>query len=581
MKITLYKNCIFSRSYSEVYDCYIKDENGKSARDKYLETLENEIYEIDGVYSTNSGTLNIPINIPNSTSNIYDFNYLKIEFESIERFAFIDDIQFRNYIAIVSYSEDIWHSYQDKIKRFKGLLTNTLARSYNGNDVFPLSYPDVFINDQVLQAPTSYISTFVIIAQVQFFTTSSASERSYTVCHTARIAVEKLQGQQYFIEKSVFSYEEAIQVANSLAMASSTKGTLDIGFEVSNITILDASWTFWGTQAITNATEKDYESGEIENPFSPSTNDKNSKIVMYLNYNSENDGKIRPCSVIKKDFSWDIVSVGTFSSDFTYVPNGEEYVVNINTITTNTDFKIIISFQGQFIDITPYFVYDVPFTALNSAEFQQRQIANNTQKIQGVANIISGGVQIANDIASYAVGGVPFKAGTEINKYIGNNNRYGALRRAKAYANQAQLEAQRQNEGISTATDTTAINSIVNGALKLYNANAEIYRTQTGTFNNGNKTLDIKMGVFFKRKMSSQKAQNRGHNLVKEIGFNTDMIIENEIFAPSKQYDNIANYNVIKCNFVLINGLFPQSVCERLKQCFIDGIKIYYDESGF
>lgn len=581
MKITLYKNCIFSRSYSEVYDCWKKDTNGKCARDNYLDTLESEIFEIDTVYSTNSGTLNIPISFPHSGSNIYDFNYAKIEFENISRFCFIDDIQFRNYVAIITYSEDIWHSYQDKIKRIKGFLTNTLALAYNEKTVFPLSYPDVFINDQVLQAPANYISSFVIIAQAQFYTTTTAGERSYTTCATVRVAVEKAVENDFLIEKSVFSFDEAIKVANSLLMATSTVGTLDFGFEVSNITILDASWTFWGTQAITNQTPKAYESGYIENPFNTVIGTKNSKIALYANYNSENDGKIHQCFSITKAFSWDIVSVGTFSSNFDYVANGNDFNVRVNTLTTDTDFKVIISFQGQFIDITPYFVYDVPFTALNSAEFQQRQIANNTQKIQGVANIISGGIGLAGDVATLAVGGVPYNAGSEINKYIGSNKNYGALRRAKALYNQTQLEAERRNEIISSTTDTGAINSIVNGSLKLYNANAEIYRTQTGTFNNGNRTLDIKMGVFFKKRMSSQEAQNRGHSIVKEIGLNTGIVIENEVFEPTKQYSNDSNYNVIKFNFVLLSGSFPQSVCEQLKKTLMDGVKIYYGASGF
>ena len=55
MKITLYKNCILTNSFSEVCDVFHKDENGKTTLERYLDTLEKLVIDAGDVYYTNSG----------------------------------------------------------------------------------------------------------------------------------------------------------------------------------------------------------------------------------------------------------------------------------------------------------------------------------------------------------------------------------------------------------------------------------------------------------------------------------------------------------------------------------------------
>lgn len=57
MLITLYKNCILTDSYSEVFDVFHKDINGKTPLERYLATLEHKDITAGDVYVTGSGKI--------------------------------------------------------------------------------------------------------------------------------------------------------------------------------------------------------------------------------------------------------------------------------------------------------------------------------------------------------------------------------------------------------------------------------------------------------------------------------------------------------------------------------------------
>ena len=71
-------------------------------------------------------------NEANSYNDIYEFNYMKVEFTfanettKIIRYCFISDIVIRNELVYLKYNEDIWHSYSDLIT---GILPSHLISS--------------------------------------------------------------------------------------------------------------------------------------------------------------------------------------------------------------------------------------------------------------------------------------------------------------------------------------------------------------------------------------------------------------------------------------------------------------------
>ena len=130
MNITLYKKCILSNSYSEVFDVFHKDSNNKVALERYLATLQK--YEIiaDNVYVPNSGKITLELSEDNV--NVYEYNYMYLEDtdNNFRRYCFIDDITVGNGLADISFSEDIWSNYAKDMKIRKSLLSRSRITDY-------------------------------------------------------------------------------------------------------------------------------------------------------------------------------------------------------------------------------------------------------------------------------------------------------------------------------------------------------------------------------------------------------------------------------------------------------------------
>lgn len=133
LAITLYQDCKLTNKYSQVF----KD---RTTMNTYLSGLTySQVYSGDDIYYTNSGT----ISIDNSSllGNGGDkYNYMKFTHTAeggttTERFAFVNNITIVNEVAVIEYSEDIWHTYaintnSHKINLFNSLLEQ--AKTLNG-----------------------------------------------------------------------------------------------------------------------------------------------------------------------------------------------------------------------------------------------------------------------------------------------------------------------------------------------------------------------------------------------------------------------------------------------------------------
>ena len=131
MIIKLYKNCILTDAYSEVFDVYHKDANNKTALDRYLATLEQKTIATPHTYVTNSGKISFDLR-DEYDAEFYDFNYMSItdEVNYFTRYCFIDAITVVNGIAVVSYVEDVWSNYAPSLQMRKSLLTRSRIIDY-------------------------------------------------------------------------------------------------------------------------------------------------------------------------------------------------------------------------------------------------------------------------------------------------------------------------------------------------------------------------------------------------------------------------------------------------------------------
>lgn len=557
MKITLYKNCIFSRSYSEVCDCRIKDTNGKTARDRYLDELKQEVFDIDTVYSTNAGTLNLPIQFPNSSDSLYDFNYLKIEYESLTRYCFIDNIQFMNYVAVVSYSEDVWHSYSGVMNLRKGFLQNATFTNYG--DLYLQDFIIPAVHDSlkpIIIKQFEPISGYYIIAQAQIADLGQAGSTTSRKCYTVAIKIGNAFTANWW----------EVQLTAMLMVAQQATAQGSKTCEFGNITIIPSYmfsddligdttvWSFTVDQATFTA----YRVGEQS-----TIKETYSKVLAY-DKNRKN--------------------IGTYGTDYEYrtsfwLPNGVGgRKVSLGVFVGYTDFKLILSYQGQVIDITSAFVFDVPFSSITGAEAQQAKIARTIQTINGAAQIVGGAVDVAASVASFGIDTSLAKT----TQYMATHTAKGNIRKrytSKDMVRLAQGQAQEAQAEVDAVSGVgSGIKSMVKGITGIIEANAQVHQSNTGTFVIGNNTLNCRFGLV--EKIYDDAKESYINDVIENIGYNVSCFVDDKIFTETGS-DSISGYasaNTVKFNWVNIYGNFPQVICETLKDILTSGTKIWYDE---
>lgn len=568
MKITLYKNCIFTRSYSEVCDCRIKDSNGKTARDRYLEGLTKEVFELDSVYSTNSGTINVPIQFPNSTDSVYDFNYLKIEFESITRYCFIDDIQFMNYIAVIYYSEDIWHSYSDSMTFRKGFLKNALLQVYGKREDIVLSSlfcPCEFYAKDVYKLPEPY-TTFVIIAQLQTYKLSAdvTSERETYAVILGRNSQNTVTAEQNWYYNS---FSEAERVAKAwvkqAGIASLANGTY---YEIDNFTIVPYIYiSQLGALSFINTNKVVF---FMENVNIDDT------ILEYLAACQLKSGTTKIYFNMVQGGVYNRVGIGTMNATYETIETNLSYEYQLYLYIDSTDVKLLLNLQGKVIDITDNFIFEVPFSAITGDITAQRKLARSMETVNGVRQIVGGVAKIATSVVSGSAG---ISLG-KTEQFLAEHTASGNVRRRYTVRDATRLAEGLYREKQSTSESAGGIvggvDSVVSGIQGIISANTPIYMSQKGTFVQGNKGMSCQYGIFQKVPVSDNEEIVKG--IINEIGYETSQIVDENILIP-KITDRI--YNILRFGSVILYGDFPQSVCETLKKILINGIKIWYDES--
>lgn len=576
MKITLYKNCIFSRSYSEVCDCVHMFSNGINVRDRYLASLKQEVYEIDGVYSTNTGTLNIPIMLPNSGSNIYEYNYVKIEFEKITRFCFIDDIQFRNYVAIIYYSEDIWHSYSAEMTFRIGLLTNAYHFAYgrNGKTLLKQLYlpTEYSVRDEYV-LPEKF-TEFVILAQIQLYQlsaeTTSKRETHAVILGSAKFVNPENPDAWYY--HSFDETETNIKIwATNAGIQKITRNNETWYYEIDNFTVLPYSYfSRNGMESFVDVSKNVFIFSSTE------TTDRPEKLAYELKH-----GCIEITDFIAGS-NYKRIGVGTMTATYETVENNTSYHYSLLLYSDSVDIKILLNLQGKIIDITDNFIYEVPFSAITGDVTAQRKMARSMETVNGIRQIVGGVTKIGTSITSSVLTAGASEATVVAGKATANRliNSYNYTRRSPEYksamAKVVNAETRASQAGVeATGGVMGGVDSIIGGIQGIVQVNAPVYMSQKGTFVQGNKGISCQYGIF--EKIPIVENETEINALVKEIGFQTNQIVSNDIFHP---WEFTGSHNVLKFGSVNIFGNFPQSVCERLKSILLNGVKIWYDENS-
>lgn len=554
MKITLYKNCILTNSFSEVCDVFHKDENGKTTLDRYLDTLEKLVIDAGDVYYTNSGKFSFDMaGTGYENTDFYVFNYMKFEDEtnpSFKRFCFIDNIAVVNKIAVVSYIEDVWSCYAPSMKMRRSLLTRSRIVDY-GDWQVPFYSPGMEYqgNNQIsfvelLEHVKDY-QEVAIVLQVQLYKLSQAGTVSEREIYEFFVT-SKIQHQDNFI--TYRPVQNAVEMLFDIITKSSgtkiTWNNAEWNYEVYNATFVPNVFNIT-LEASATTPISIYDDGNITVYFAPFADSilGNTEIQYTVT---------KQLAPNFKQFK-----IGTIVNAFDVTQNGTAVEVKVGYFASKTDFALYLSFQNQLFDITRDFMVEFPITVQSADVTQQQATAREVANLNAKLGIAAGGMKVASGIMHVGTGigqiGLSIATGSPSLAMKGLNSTVGAI------------------SEIGTGTM-----NIISQKKQLEVANRALYTTNKGTKLVSNAALVANYGIVVYEIVPDNETEVQAN--IDNAGYVCNEIVDDILLNITT--GTVNKYNVMSFDYVNIYGAFTQRIADALREILYNGFKIWYDETA-
>ena len=539
MIIKLYKNCVLTDAYSEVFDVFHKDQIGNTALDRYLETLEQKTIETLHTYVTNSGKISFDLNDEDGTE-FYDFNYMSItdEVNNFTRFCFIDAVTVVNGIAVVSYIEDVWSNYAPSLQMRKSLLTRSRIIDYGSYKIPFYSLGMEYQGNNELKINKLFESSdnqVAVLMQVQLYKLSEkgeVSERSIMEMYGSTKTASQAEHRVYFTP------QEAISLATLLTIQSSVK-QLSTGqyYEIYNVILVPKIFNLsFNTSGIVSV---EVDNNTYLTPFLPSV-DTNNDIV-YTN------SKTLPCNF--KQFK-----VGTLLNAYDIIQNGTDIVIKVGYSASLTDLNLYINFQNQIYEITKDFMLDLPISVQTADVTQQQATAREVANLNAKLGIASGAMKVAGGVTDVALGAAQVGISSSWSKQL-----KGA----------GQITSGLMDVG-------SGIINIISANKQLDVANRALYVTNRGTKVLSNTALIALYGIIVYEIQPDNEVEVQAN--IDNCGYVCNEIVDNLFNTITTGTTN--KWNVMQFDYVNIYGKFTQRIADVIRDILNAGFKIWYDETA-
>ena len=549
MIIKLYKNCILTDAYSEVFDVYHKDGNAKTALDRYLETLEQKTIATPHTYVTNSGKISFDLNDENDTE-FYDFNYMSItdEVNNFTRFCFIDAVTVVNGIAVVSYIEDLWSNYAPSLQMRKSLLTRSriidygsykipfysLGMEYQGNNQLKLT--------RLFDLTSAYPEINVVV-QLQLDKLSQQGELSERLITEAFLAFKRND-----VVSNDFDISLAELVLQRLMQDSSSKkislDNIEFNYEIYNIILIPK---------------------DIEIPVNtiapPATNTQttigNTTAMLRIISPLATDTKLNITNTKTIACNFKQFKIGSLITAYDIVQNGTNIEIKVGYQTDFYDFKLFIMFQNQIYDITSDFKIEVPISVQTADVTQQQSTAREMAQFNAKMGIASGAMQIGSAVVSGLVGGAKTISGI-------------------ATGSDSMIMSGVDQMGQSPFNVGRGIMNIISSAKQLEIANRAMYVSNRGCKITGNSVIASYYGIVIYEIQPDNEVEVQAN--IDNCGYVCNEIVDNLFNTITTGTTN--KCNVMQFNYVNIYGKFTQRIADVLRDILNAGFKIWYDETA-
>ena len=555
MKIILYKKCILSNSYSEVFDVFHKTKDPLTneetvALQRYLSSLTKYEITADNVYVPNSGKITLELNEDNV--NIYEYNYMYLEDtdNNFRRYCFIDDITVVNGLAVISFSEDIWSNYASSMEIRKSLLVRSRATKY-GSWSIPFYAPgmeyegnnELKINE-LFEKPQNYRQV-AIICQVQLYQLSEQGTVSKREIYEFFVS-NKVDTQSSYILMPVQSaYSTILDLIAYSSVNKISYNNEEWNYEIYNIILLPEIFNV---------------SFEVVSPISVL---KKSNVTTCIN--------LLPDSVVGNESivytaektincNFKQFRIGTILSAFDVVQNGTPLKVKLGYFASKTEFGLYINFQNQIYDITNDFLLELPVSVQTADVTQQQASARELKTMNAKLGIANGALQIRKGMLDTSIGFGSMLLGGAVGGVTGIGLMTGG---AGGFAS-------------GTSEIGKGITSIIGSKKELEIANRAQFVSNRGVKLLTNIALTANYGIVIFEIQPDNETEVQAN--IDNIGYVCNEIVDDLFNKPIT--DTVATaYNVMRFDFANIFGNFTQNIAKALRAILYNGFKIWYDET--
>ena len=585
MKIILYKKCILSNSYSEVFDVFHKTKDPLTneetvALQRYLSSLTKYEITADNVYVPNSGkiTLELDFDYENVSNNIYEYNYMYLDDtdNNFRRYCFIDDITVVNGLAVISFSEDIWSNYASSMEIRKSLLVRSRATkygswsipfyapgmAYEGNN--PLKFTDLAGNN--IQLSDTDNRNVALICQLQVYNLSQegviSDRKVYTVAANT-LDIELSEGTFVFPLKKTPAKESVYEIIRQLYIKSSEKQFIEPGtnnlpslyYQISNVLLLPA-YCVTG-QSKTNTIGMVNITGSATCVFY--------KLDISIGDIPSNDSMVF-VKTITLDKNFKRIGIGCITNLQPVVENGTSIEVKIGIAYDDFSVGVYLVFQNKIIEITNDFLLEIPIS-VQTADVTQQQLANRELKTMNAKlGIANAGIDIATGYMGAIINAGMIGLGVEMNSVLPATSYSGMSTGMKGAG------------GFASSINSVGkgITALIGSQKQLEVANRSMFATNKGTNINYNVMLNARFGIVIAYMQPDNESEVQAN--INNTGYVCNEIVDNLFNKPIT--DTVAAvYNVMRFEFANIFGNFTQNIAKALRAILYSGFKIWYDET--
>ena len=574
MKIILYKKCILSNSYSEVFDVFHKTKDPITneetvALQRYLSSLTKYEITADNVYVPNSGkiTLELDFNYENVSNNIYEYNYMYLEDtdNNFRRYCFIDDITVVNGLAVISFSEDIWSNYASSMEIRKSLLVRSRATkygswsipfyapgmAYEGNNTVVIKDIDgtVIDNDYTRTSPLQVACA----VNMQLYNLTAQGVANNRILLTG-VFIYSYGGDKHLYGSTDMLLQLVREVIQLSAGTTVKYNNKDYYYDIVSVKAIPKQFGIFKDTITGDATVTIQKSDTISYYFYAT-----GAGIFYNEYGVQH-GILH--KVLDKEIENDYtrLGIGLISNIIPIENNSTKITYSILFKWDITSWNLYISIQNKLIEISDEFDILIPISVQSADVTQQQAAARELKTMSAKLGIAGGALQIRKGMLDTSIGFSNALLGGAIGGVTGTGMIIGG---AGGFVN-------------GTTEIGKGITSIIGSQKELEIANREMFSTSKAIKVNSDGILNGYYGIvqyFISPDNASEVQAN-----IDNTGYVCNEIVDDLFNKPIT--DTVATaYNVMRFDFANVFGNFTQKIAKALRAILYNGFKIWYDET--